>query len=191
MRNRNRKAVVTTGLIVINTLIFFALSMEEMFGGDRLMNWGVMYEPYILAGSYYRLLSSIFLHFSWDHLVNNMIMLGAAGSLLERETGSVRFFIIYIFSGIFGNAVSFAVGLFTGSYAYSAGASGAVFGILGAVLIYILMNRRQGRISRKGIIFLIVFSLYMGFRSPGVDNAAHVGGLIGGAVGFLVTNLKK
>lgn len=141
-----------------------------------------MYEPLFLAGQYSRLLTSVFLHFSWNHMTSNMVMLGAAGSILEKETGHIRFLLLYLFSGVCGNVLSLVWGLYTRDCAISAGASGAVFGVLGALLVLLIKKRgRIGMVSGRGMLLLIVLAVYSGFQSEGVDNAAHIGGVIFGA----------
>lgn len=174
---------VTVCLMIINSGLFFIGSwMEKKTGINRLMEAGAMYEPLFLAGQYSRLLTSVFLHFSWNHLTSNMIMLGAAGSILEKETGHIRFLLLYLFSGVCGNILSLGLGLYTGDYAISAGASGAVFGVLGALLVILFKKRAKiGQVSGRGMLLLIVLAVYSGFQSVGVDNAAHIGGVIFGA----------
>ena len=187
----NKTAVCTTALIAINVIIFFLFSIlgketDALF----LLEHGAMYEPYILERhEYYRLLTSMFLHFGIDHLVNNMIMLGALGFYLESAVGSVRFLLIYFIGGIGGTVLSLAVNHSSGMPAISAGASGAVFALMGALLCAVIQKRGLfGRISRRGMIVMVVLSLYFGFTSTGVDNAAHLGGLL---CGFLLQMILR
>ena len=127
----------------------------------------------------------MFLHFSFSHLLNNMVTLVFMGRNVELTVGKIRFLIIYFLSGLGGSVLSFAGELATGEYVVSAGASGAIFGLTGALLALALINRGQaGQFSLRDMILMIVLSLYLGFTSQGVDNLAHVGGLI---IGFLVT----
>ena len=123
-------------LIAINVIVFFALSFFGMTeDAEYMLEHGAMYVPYMLEGEgYYRLFTSMFLHFGIDHLANNMVMLGAIGWNLEYEIGKIKFLIIYLGSGLAGNILSAFGDLMTGEYAVSAGASGAVFGIIGALL---------------------------------------------------------
>ena len=128
--------------------------------------------------------SSMFLHFGYDHLFNNMVVLVAMGWNLELEIGKIKFLIVYFVSGLAGNILSAWWDILTGSMAVSAGASGAIFGIIGALLYVAIRNRgRIGEISGKGLVFMVVLTLYYGFTSGGVDNMAHIGGL---AAGFLI-----
>ena len=191
---RNKQAVCTVMLIVINMGIFFLLS----FLGDTenavfMVKYGAMYPPLIFEDSqYYRLISCIFLHFGIDHLMNNMVMLGALGWNLEPETGRFKFLLIYFVSGIGANLLSLASDFWTGSLAVSAGASGAIFGLLGALLWVVIRNKgRVGRLTKRGMLFMVLFSLYVGFTSAGVDNAAHVGGLICGFLAAVLLYRKR
>ena len=172
-------------LIAINVIVFFALSFFGMTeDAEYMLEHGAMYVPYMLEGEgYYRLFTSMFLHFGIDHLANNMVMLGAIGWNLEYESGKIKFLIIYLGSGLAGNILSAFGDLMTGEYAVSAGASGAVFGIIGALLYVVIRNKGQiGTISGRGLVFMVILSLYYGFTSSGVDNLAHIGGLIAGFV---------
>ena len=172
-------------LIAINVIVFFALSFFGMTeDAEYMLEHGAMYVPYMLEGEgYYRLFTSMFLHFGIDHLANNMVMLGAIGWNLEYEIGKIKFLIIYLGSGLAGNILSAFGDLMTGEYAVSAGASGAVFGIIGALLYVVVRNKGQiGTISGRGLMFMVILSLYYGFTSSGVDNLAHIGGLIAGFI---------
>lgn len=180
-----KKEPVTAGLIITNIIVFL---LVELMGSSEntmhMLDCGAAYVPFIIEkGEYYRLFSSMFLHFGMEHLLNNMLVLFVLGSRLERTVGKVRFLLIYLLGGIMGNIVSFLLELRTMDYAVSAGASGAVFAVMGA-MIYVIL-RRKGRIedlSVRQILIMAVLSLYFGFTSSGVDNAAHVGGMAGGFV---------
>ncbi|MBU3876514.1 rhomboid family intramembrane serine protease [Faecalicatena sp. AGMB00832] len=179
----NKKAVCTTVLIVINVGVFFILSFMGMTEDSMFMlEHGAMYQPYIVEGhEYYRIFTSLFLHFGINHLLNNMVMLGALGWNLELETGRIRFLIIYFISGLGGNLLSLYMNTKASEMVVSAGASGAIFGLMGALVCVVLKNHgRAGRITNRGILFMVALSLYFGFTSSGVDNAAHIGGLVCG-----------
>ena len=152
--------------------------------GMFLLGHGAMFVPKVLEdGEYYRLFTSMFLHFGFEHLINNMVTLVLIGWNLEIEIGRFKFLLIYILSGLGGNILSAWYEFRTMDYSISAGASGAIFGIIGALLYVAIRNRgRIGDISGKGLAFMIIISLYYGFSSSGVDNLAHIGGLITGFV---------
>ncbi len=177
------EAICTVALIVINIAVFFILTM---FGDTEdavfMLQHGAMYEPNIIEGhEYYRIFTCLFLHFGITHLLNNMVMLGALGWNLELEIGKVRFVIIYFASGIIGNIVSLFYDLTLEQPAVSAGASGAIFGLMGALLYVVIANRgRLGRLSGRGMLVMVILSLYFGLTSTGVDNLAHIGGLVSG-----------
>ena len=181
-----KKAICTTGFIIVNIGIFLGIMLIGKDGDTMfLLEHGAMYAPYVLEGKeYYRLVTSMFLHFGMQHLLNNMVMLGALGWNLEAVTGKIRFILIYMFSGIGGNLLSLFLNRNSGVYVVSAGASGAVFGVMGALLFAAIRNRGHvGRVSIRGLFFMVALSLYFGLSSSGVDNAAHIGGLI---CGFLL-----
>lgn len=188
------EAVCTTVIIVINVAVFLILSL---FGNTEdavfMLQHGAMYEPMVTQQhEFYRLFTSMFLHFGITHLLNNMVLLGALGWNLELEIGKIRFLIIYLVSGIGGNLLSLYFGISAETYAVSAGASGAIFGLMGALLYVVIANRgRLGRLSRRGILFMVVLSLYFGFTSSGVDNWAHIGGLITGFVMAVILYRRK
>lgn len=179
-----RKAPCTAALIVVNVAVFIFLS----FGGMTedayyMLQNGAMYLPLLQQGEYYRMFTSIFLHFGFSHLVNNMLMLGVMGWQLELVIGRIKFLIIYFAAGLGGNVLSALAELRTGDYAVSAGASGAIFGIIGALLYIAVRNHGQiGNVSGQGILIMVVLTLYYGFTSSGVDNFAHIGGLAAGFV---------
>lgn len=179
------EAVCTAIMIAINVTVFFILSiLGNTEDAVFMLRHGAMYEPVVTQEyEFYRIFTSMFLHFGINHLLNNMVLLGALGWNLELEVGKVRFLIIYLISGIGGNILSLYHGLSTEIYAVSAGASGAVFGLMGALLYVVIANRgRLGRLSGKGILLMVALSLYFGLTSRGVDNWAHIGGLITGFV---------
>ena len=178
---------LTIILAVINVIVFFVLSFGGMTeSATYMLERGAMFVPYVVEnGEYYRFFTCMFLHFSFSHLLNNMVTLVFMGRNVELTVGKIRFLIIYFLSGLGGSVLSFAGELATGEYVVSAGASGAIFGLTGALLALALINRGQaGQFSLRDMILMIVLSLYLGFTSQGVDNLAHVGGLI---IGFLVT----
>ena len=178
-----KKISCTVVFIVINVMVFWGLSFIGMTeDAGFMLQHGAMYAPDIMYdGKYYELLTSIFLHFGFQHLMSNMISLGVMGWQLESVIGKIRYLIIYLISGIGGNLLSLAADMHEGEYAVSAGASGAIFGIIGALLYIAIRNYgRVGSVSGKGIVFMIVITFYYGYSNTGVDNYAHIGGLISG-----------
>ncbi|MCB0214082.1 MAG: rhomboid family intramembrane serine protease [Anaerolineae bacterium] len=146
-----------------------------------LIDYGANYGPGILNGQIWRLFTSMFLHIGAVHLLFNAYALFIFGLEMERLYGPDRFLIIYILSGLFGSLVSFAS---KGPAVLSAGASGAIFGIIGMNLAFFLLHRNDlGRISQariQGTLVIIGINLVFGFTIAGIDNMAHIGGLISG-----------
>lgn len=193
MRNYKKLPICTIAIAAANVLIFLGLSFMGMTEDPAfMMEHGAMYVPYLMNGErYYTLITSMFLHFGFSHLMNNMVMLLVIGYSLEPEIGKIRFLLIYLGSGLMGNLVSAWFDVSQGSYAVSAGASGAIFGIVGALLYVAIRNHgRVGEISTRGLVLMAGLSLYYGFTAQGVDNAAHIGGLISGFLLAVLTYWK-
>lgn len=174
-------SAVLTGM---NILVFAACH----FWGRQLYDAGCFSVVYLLRGrEYYRLISAMFLHVDIGHLMNNMILLYFGGEIVEKTVGRVRYLLVFLFSGICGNLLSAAYELSTGGFYDSVGASGAVFGLVGGLLYLVVTRKGQAtQISIQRMILMIALSLYSGFQNVMVNNAAHLGGLIGG---FLLTFL--
>lgn len=167
-------------LIAINIIIY----MYCTYAGEVVYNRGCMdAERVLLDGEYYRFFTSMFMHGGIDHIFSNMIFLAALGEMLERVIGHVRFTVLYLISGVGGSLFSVANVVLSGKRYTAIGASGAVFGLIGAMLILVVINNGhyQG-ISIKRMIFAIAYMVYSGTRTERVDNAAHVGGLIFGVL---------
>lgn len=189
-----KRSTCTIVLIVINAAVFIILSfLGRTEDGGFMLEHGAMYVPYILGdGQYYRLFTSMFLHFGITHLTNNLLMLGLLGWNLETEVGGFKFLIIYMVSGLGGNLLSAVIDIRIQEYAVAGGASGAIFGIIGALLYIAIRNHgRVGNVTGRGIIFMIGLSLYFGFTSTGVDNFAHIGGLLAGFLASVLLYRKR
>ena len=184
-----KKAVCTIGIAVANIIVFLLLSFGgRMEDGMYMLEHGALYVPFVVEyKEYYRLFTCMFLHFGFSHLMNNMLTLVVIGWNVEMFVGKIRFLVIYFLSGLGGNLLSMAVDIWKQDYSVSAGASGAIFGLTGAMLCLAILNHgRAGNITKQGMIVMIFISLYTGFTSGGVDNFAHIGGLL---TGCLVTTL--
>ena len=186
INEKYRIGLFTILLLIVNSVIFLFFSL--VYGDDGVWNFarefGLTVPGILQEGEYYRFITSTFVHFDISHLANNMILLGVLGYNLETEKGHLKFLIIYVVSGLGGNLLSFAMRYHFGQNVLSGGASGAVFGLMGAVLaIYLKTKRPVGRLAGRGLIVMIAISLYLGLTDTGIDNAAHIGGLI---FGFLI-----
>lgn len=180
-----KKEPMTAIMLILNLLVFLIVEMTgRSQDTGHMLECGAAYTPLILEnGEWYRIFTSMFLHFGMAHLANNMLVLFVLGGRLERAVGRVKFLLIYILGGAAGNLLSMLMDIKSLDFAVSAGASGAVFAVMGA-MIYVLL-RRKGRvedITARQMLIMAAFSLYFGFTSSGVDNAAHIGGMISGLV---------
>lgn len=178
-----KKEPVTVLLILINTLIFLVVEFTGgSENGQHMLEYGAAYAPLILEqGQWYRMFSSMFLHFGAPHLINNMLVLFVLGQRLEPVTGKIKFFLLYIFGGLGGNMLSLFFDMYAGNASLSAGASGAVFAVMGGMIYVIIRHRgRVADLTVRQMLIMAAFSLYFGFASEGVDNVAHIGGLLSG-----------
>lgn len=181
---RNRKRVpVNTFLILANLLVFFAVELTgSALSTSHMYRWGAAYAPAIVQGrEYYRLVTSMFLHFGIQHLGNNMLVLFFLGDCLERNLGRWKYAFVYMAGGVGADLLSLFVELKQGQEVVSAGASGAAFAVIGALIYVVLVNK--GRIENftvRQLVLMAALSLYHGVTSVGIDNAAHFGGLICG-----------
>lgn len=173
-------------VVAINIVIFLITDLFLFSSADALVEWGALgwYEV-LKEGEWYRLLTSMFMHGGIDHIFSNMLVLFYLGSCLEQQVGSLRYGVIYLGSGILAGFISMGYNMILGDYTVSIGASGAVFGVMGALLCLVIFFREQaGDFNLRQMAVMVFFGLYGGFADQGVDNAAHVGGLI---AGFLLT----
>ena len=173
-----RERVATVGLVAINVILFILCA----FSGELLYNEGAFSLWHLWQGrEWWRFITSMFLHADIEHLMSNMLMLYLAGELVERYTGKVRFIVLYFFGGICGTFLYAGYEFLMGMYVETIGASGAVFGVIGALLVIVIHHKgRYAGITLGRMAFMIVYMLYMGFRTSRVNNAAHIGGLAGG-----------
>lgn len=180
-----KKEPVMVLFILLNILIFVIV---DFTGGSEntvhMIACGAAYPPLILEeGETYRLFTCMFLHFGIYHIANNMLVLFVLGQRLEPVLGKVKFILVYLLGGLGGNIFSLLMETKKAEYAVSAGASGAVFAVMGAMLYVVIRSRgRIQDISVRQMMIMAGFSLYFGFTSTGVDNAAHVGGLVCGFI---------
>lgn len=166
--------IVTYLLIALNVILYVIPVLTNSY--DIIINNFCVYGPLIKAGQYYRIITGAFLHGGILHLAFNCYALYVIGSQLESYLGKVRYLIIYLFSAVTASLFSI---IFNSNP--SIGASGAIFGLMGA-LVYFGYHYRVylGNVLKSQIIPLILFNLLIGALSTGIDNFAHIGGLIGG-----------
>ncbi len=180
-------APVTTALVIINLVFFILLTIS---GGAEnsanLYRWGAKFGPAIQAGDWHRLLLPIFLHAGFLHLAANTFALIMFGPRLERDFGWLAYSATYVVSGVGGVAASYLV-----SPTLSVGASGAVFGLVGAYGVLLFRSRKEFGSAVNPILInlgiIIAVNVIFGALWPGIDQGAHIGGMIAGAaMGFFV-----
>lgn len=172
-----------TIIIIVNILIYIIMSIISRSKGNVNLVWsGALYWPKIIYSSeFYRLFTYMFLHSSISHLANNMLVLFFLGDNLERAAGKLRFLLMYFGSGIIAGVISMSYNMYNDFNVISIGASGAIFGVVGAMVNIVIRNKgRLENISTRQMVLFVVFSLYGGLTSQNIDNAAHIGGLISG-----------
>ena len=182
---------VTRALVALNLLVFVGMLFDgaALMSGSGLVavHWGSNFGPLTIGGQWWRLGSAMFVHFGLLHVAVNMYSLYQTGALVERLFGSRQFLLLYVMAGLCGSLAS----LLWNPQVNSAGASGAIFGVIGGLLVY-LFDARQGipmaimRDVRRSTLGFVAFNLIFGFIQPGIDNAAHLGGLAGGVVAGLM-----
>lgn len=176
----------TYSLIVVTVLVFIGQSLSDfLFQIDWLLQLGAKSGEAIAAGQYWRFVTPIFLHIGVLHIFVNMYSLHAIGPAVERFFGTPRFLAQYLLSGFAGVIFSLAFSPFP-----SAGASGAIFGLLGSLGAFLYLHRdlfgQFGRLQLRQIVLVALLNLGLGLM-PGIDNWGHLGGLITGALlAFLV-----
>ena len=183
-----KKPIITVSLIIINVIVFILMYIFGKGSQDAftLIKFGAFQKDLILGGEYYRLITSAFLHIGIFHLLFNCYALYVIGRQLESFLGKIKFLIIYLVSALCGSLMSMIFPI-----SISAGASGAIFGLLGS-LLYFGYNYRVylGTVLKSQIIPLILINLIFGFMVSGINNAAHIGGLIGGILITMSLGIK-
>ncbi|WP_175639772.1 rhomboid family intramembrane serine protease [Metabacillus schmidteae] len=183
---QNGKPFFTNVFLAIQILMFLVL---ELNGGstntETLIQFGAKFNPLIYEGEWWRFVSPIILHIGFLHLLMNSFALFYIGPAVERAYGKWKFLFIYIVAGVSGSLVSFAFSPFV-----SAGASGAIFGCFGALLFLGVYNRKVFfRTMGSNLLIVVGINIALGFVIPNIDNAGHIGGLIGGFLAALIVQL--
>lgn len=181
-----KKPYFAWGILVINIIMWLGIGNTE--DPKTLLRFGAMFGPLVAEGDYWRLFTAMFLHVGFVHLAFNAFGLFIFGQLVEKTYGHSRFLMIYVLSGLFGSTLSYIMN----SIAIAAGASGAIFGILGSLAAFLVVNKNMfGQIGRQnltGLSILVIINIIYGLVTPGIDNWAHIGGFGSGFVlGMLVT----
>ena len=175
-------------IIGINFIVFI---IETAVGGsttrtDVAIRLGAQTTSKLKSGQLYRLVTSMFVHFGVAHLAMNMDSLYAIGPTLELILGKTWFLIIYFVSGISGNLLTWKVESKTHKNTVSAGASGAIFGLLGVYLVVAILLKDQYSFPIRGIAITLAINIIYGLANKRINMSAHIGGLIGGVVTIFV-----
>jgi membrane associated rhomboid family serine protease len=174
-------ALVTKALVGINVGIYLlelALGGDVNGTGNEIYRNGVLAAPLVDQGDWWRLFTSMFLHYGPIHLAMNMLALWWFGSAVEQVLGRGRYLLLYLVSGLAGSAGA----LLLDPNALTVGASGAIFGILGAAFV---LERQRTYVLGGGALSVIALNIVFTFAVPGISIGGHIGGLIGGALGTL------
>lgn len=179
----NRKPYVTYVLMGLNIAVFLVEQVLKLTGMNEnvmLLTLGAKENTLITCGQYWRLLTACFLHADVMHILSNLIGLYFWGPHAELLLGRAKYLIVYLFSGLMGSVFSYAL-----NRSWAVGASGALFGIFGALLYFRTRHKQVfDRVFGMQVLVIIGINLANGFISPGIDNLGHIGGLVGG---FLAT----
>jgi rhomboid protease GluP len=183
-----QRVVCTFVFLAINVLLFLVmtvfgwtkgLGLRGSENGLVLLLFGAKFGPAVSAGQYWRLLTACFLHIGVLHLLFNSWMLFSLGQQMEQLYGAVRFSALYLLAGVAGNTLSYV-----GNDSLSAGASGAIFGLIGAAIAYFVTYREEfggwGQRQLRNMVIVAGYNLVIGFTSGGIDNLGHIGGLLAG-----------
>ncbi len=187
---KEKTPYVTYALLIINIIIFILMYIIGDGSEDinTLVNFGALAKDLVFNGEYYRLITSAFIHIGVIHLIFNMYALYILGKDIESYFGSIKYTFIYLTSALIGSLLSL---VFMTDYSVSAGASGAIFGLMGS-LLYFGYNYRVtlNNSITKQILPIIFLNLLIGFTSSGINNYAHIGGLLGGYIASMVVGVK-
>jgi rhomboid protease GluP len=195
-RIKNMIGVVTPILILANIIIYIITcnAADKNGESDLLYALALNLDAVINKHQFYRLFTAIFIHFGFAHIFSNMVMLAALGSRIEHLIGKLRYIIVYIFTGLAASAISLASCYLGHTYDYAGGASGAIFGLMGVMIALALVGKGKIEdLSVSNLVLLSVLTIINGYLSEGIDNAAHIAGLVAGllaGVVLVVTNQK-
>lgn len=186
---RKKDGSITKLLIFMNVVLFVVATVGELTGKFDLYTMLALNKTYVQGGELYRLITAAFMHSNVFHLLMNMYALHIIGEQVESYVGKPKYVTIYLFSMITGNLLSCVV---NGASSWALGASGAIFGLMGG-LVYFGYHYRLylDNALKTQIIPLILLNLVVGFMFPGIDNAGHIGGLVGGLFMTMAVGIKN
>jgi rhomboid protease GluP len=169
-------------LLAANVAMFaWEVAAGALWDEETIIAAGALARDRVLAGEAWRLVSAMFLHGGWDHLIGNCIVLYIVGMAVEHAVGLARTAVVYFVSGVAGSLLSLLM-----SPGPSVGASGAIFGLVGSVIVFLYRHQDKFHLRDKRVGFVLAiwagYQVLTGFLTPYVDNMAHIGGFLGGAV---------
>ncbi|MDD6551532.1 MAG: rhomboid family intramembrane serine protease [Lachnospiraceae bacterium] len=178
------KPIITILLIVINVLVYL---VETAAGGSEntevALRFGALYTPYVIVkGEWWRLFTSMFIHFGLTHIASNMVSLYMVGRIVEAYYGKIRFLVIYLAAGLGGGLLTLVTDLQSRDFSLTAGASGAIFGIMSAFVVFAVNPVTRKAFPIRRVISGIFFALLPGFYTSGISVTAHIGGFIVGLI---------
>ena len=181
-RRMQRRPPVTLSIIGVLAGVFVVeVALKALASAERLIDFGALNRADVLAGELWRLESATWIHGGPEHLISNAIALYVLGMICEHAFGPTQYFVLYVLSGVGGSILSVLI-----NEGPSVGASGAIFGLQGAAIV--LFRRHRDRIlmrdRRIGVVLLgwAIYSIVTGWTSPFIDNGAHIGGVLTGAL---------
>lgn len=192
MSEMDRPRPATLVLVGLNILIFV---LEGFAGGSQntavALRFGALSADLALSGEWWRLFTSMFIHFGSSHLVSNMVTLFLFGNAVERLLGWWKMVVIYLASGLAGNALWLFLQLRSQEAAVSAGASGAIFGLVGVYVAMALIPEMRRFVSVRNVVIMLLLNFAYGTSSTNINLAAHAGGLIAGTIlGYILLQRK-
>ncbi|GEN52072.1 rhomboid family intramembrane serine protease [Halobacillus faecis] len=182
------KPRMTYFLLAVNVLIFLYIEwVGDSTSVETLIQYGAKFNPAIMEGEWWRIATSMFLHIGILHLFMNMFALYYLGTAVEKLYGTWRFTWIYLLSGLFGGVASFMLNPHV-----AAGASGAIFGLFGALLFFGVQHKQLFfRTMGWNLIFIVILNISFGLLVPQIDNGAHIGGMVGGFIATAAVRMPK
>ena len=202
--NRKKKERIFTftpvnmGIVVLNILYFLFVMISgggyyAVYDTVVILKMGALSYETFMAGAWYEIITSVFMHFGISHLLNNMVLLTYVGCELEKRIGKLSYLFLYVAAGVCGNIASLWYYHYIGEYVVSVGASGAIFGVIGALIVILVVNHTETwNLTSRRLLIVAGITIYYGMTTMGVDNAAHIGGLISGIIGgFLLSKILQ
>jgi rhomboid protease GluP len=175
---------VTLAFVAANIVVF---CICEALGGSEnnavLIRMGAVSRSLVSSGEWWRLFAAVFLHIGLAHLFTNMVSLLIFGTYMEKILGHIRYAILYLAGGVLGYVFVYLCDTATGEDNLTAGASGAIFALLGGLIALAIFRREMvGGMSAMRVVIIVLLMLFSGFSNSGISFTGHLGGLLGGLI---------